>query len=415
MEFNSQALAVIGAGYGDEGKGMLVDVISRQYKTDDGESPIVVRGNGGSQAGHTVVTPDGRRHVFSHIGAGTFNDGITYLAENFLVNPISLDTEYEALVEMGCTPSIFINPNAKIVTLFDIMINRMVEQSRDVKHGSCGVGINEAVTRNLAGYGITVEMVLHDPVDTSSMLHLIKRDYVKQRLLALSIYTDENYAILQDIDVFALAKSYHILLRKRTISVNKNLHNSPMLMQANKLPIIIEGAQGLLIDEYFGTFPHVTRSTTGLPSAIKAASELARSEILPIYITRAYATRHGAGPLPYQDIDITDKPIVDKTNKCNDWQGEMRYAPLDLTLLDKFIKLDIERSRHIAQFFGVAIQRPMIVVSCVDQLGTYVNVVTRDGVVKLEPHALPKFISEYLGIGLFGISYGETADKFIKF
>jgi len=80
----NEANVVIGANYGDEGKGAAVDRLA----TEAGAQCLVVRFNGGAQAGHTVETPDGRRHVFSHFGAGSFAGARTFLSRFFVSNPI---------------------------------------------------------------------------------------------------------------------------------------------------------------------------------------------------------------------------------------------------------------------------------------------------------------------------------------
>ena len=77
---------VIGSLWGDEGKGHMTDILCSQNK-----NTLTVRFTGGAQASHTVVTPDGKRHAFRHFGAGTFADAKTYLAEEFIVNPVSLN------------------------------------------------------------------------------------------------------------------------------------------------------------------------------------------------------------------------------------------------------------------------------------------------------------------------------------
>ena len=81
---------VIGANYGDEGKGLATDYLASQ-----GTKSLVVRFNGGAQAGHTVVTPDGCRHVFHHFGSGVFAEADTFLSKFFIVNPILFRTEFE--------------------------------------------------------------------------------------------------------------------------------------------------------------------------------------------------------------------------------------------------------------------------------------------------------------------------------
>lgn len=94
---------VIGANWGDEGKGLMTDYFSQKPNT------IVVCSNGGAQRGHTVVTLDSIRHVFRHFGSGTFNGASTYLSEDFICNPIIFRQEYEELKNLGYAPKTYIN------------------------------------------------------------------------------------------------------------------------------------------------------------------------------------------------------------------------------------------------------------------------------------------------------------------
>jgi adenylosuccinate synthase len=86
------AYVVIGANYGDEGKGQVVHKLAKQNT-----NVTVVRYSGGAQAGHTVTTDDGKRHVFSHIGAGTFAGAKTWLSDEFIVNPVMFLKEHQLL------------------------------------------------------------------------------------------------------------------------------------------------------------------------------------------------------------------------------------------------------------------------------------------------------------------------------
>ena len=94
------AKIVIGLNYGDEGKGLMTDFFCRQFPATD--LVLNVRYNGGAQAGHTVVTEDGRRHVFSHFGAGSFSPNvITVFDKQFIINPILYVSERKKLEELG--------------------------------------------------------------------------------------------------------------------------------------------------------------------------------------------------------------------------------------------------------------------------------------------------------------------------
>ena len=137
---------VIGANFGDEGKGLMTDYFSQKPNS------IVVCSNGGAQRGHTVTTSDGIRHVFHHFGSGTFNHASTYLSEDFIVNPIIFKQEYDELMKLGYIPNVYINQNCMLTTPFDMMANQIIEENREKnKHGSCGLGIFETIKRYKAG------------------------------------------------------------------------------------------------------------------------------------------------------------------------------------------------------------------------------------------------------------------------
>ena len=129
-----EVFAVIGSGYGDEGKGLVTDSLSAS-------TTRVVRYNGGAQAGHTVCKANGIRHVFHHVGAGTFSGATTHLSKFFVVNPILANQELAELAQLGYNPVITVDLYAPVTTPIDMMINQAVEQQRgNNRHGSCGIG-----------------------------------------------------------------------------------------------------------------------------------------------------------------------------------------------------------------------------------------------------------------------------------
>lgn len=138
------AKSVIGANYGDEGKGLVTDALAYEAMNTYGNC-LVICNNGGAQRSHTVVLEDGTRHAFSHFGSGTFRRADTYLSEYFILNPIIFRKEYEELVKLGYEPKVYIDKNCRISTFYESFSNQMLEQSRKTKHGSCGLGIWETI------------------------------------------------------------------------------------------------------------------------------------------------------------------------------------------------------------------------------------------------------------------------------
>ncbi|WP_407307323.1 adenylosuccinate synthetase [Acinetobacter sp.] len=407
----TRAIAVIGANYGDEGKGLATDFFVRKYK-----APFVARGNGGAQAGHTVV--DGEdRYVFGHISSGTFAGAHTYLSAAFLLNPLVLAEEREELERMGYTPRVYAHGDCRVTTVYDMAINSLAELSRGVnRHGSCGMGINETVTRHQAGFYLDFN-TLHNYTETIEVMERIRLEWVPARLEKLGIRRDMFDQSSDDIKAQAEVIFGTFGIPSRSVASDlcmkamQNLSlNDPKRKMNHDDTVVIEGAQGLMLDEYLGEFPHVTRSVTGLASSVRAAAELGKTVVTPVYMTRAYCTRHGAGPLLYSGAGITDKELTDSTNLKNDWQGSIRYAPLDLASLKAFIKEDFTRGKLVAQTFGVEVDQPQMIVTCMDQLGSYVNVVSSRGkIVELKPEELLSFIANAVDMEIIGASYGPTA------
>lgn len=320
-----KAKVVIGSAYGDEGKGVFTDYLSSQQKDS-----CVIRFNGGAQAGHTVLTPDGKRHVFGHFASNSFlPNSKTILSQFFVVNPLLFFKEKFNLNNMGINPEVFVHENAYITTPFEMIINQWLENSRgDSRHGSCGVGFGETIQREEID---NIQFRIKDLNNVSTIILKIKDRFVNRvKELNLESFLNENQFVLnnQFINKF--------IIDCERFSSEINIYN--------KLPesenLIFEGAQGLLLDQNFGVFPHVTRSNTGLKNVIEIAEENNIDELSVLYATRCYTTRHGAGPLKNA---LNEKPyikIVDQTNIPNEYQGTLRFAYLDLDVLENTINRD---------------------------------------------------------------------------
>jgi adenylosuccinate synthase len=349
------AKVVIGANYGDEGKGLAVDALAAQ---DTGENTAVIRFNGGSQAGHTVTTPDGSRHVFSHFGSGSLTGAATYLSEFFVLSPLEFVVERAQLAAIGVTPEVFADPDAQVTTPYDVMINRWAEETRGTaRHGSVGIGFGETVERAERGHPLAVRHLSSDK-SLTEMLVGIRETWLPQRLAALGIdCTPERMAVAANDAVIARYLDDVAVMRAdvRVAGVDAVL---------NRPNIVFEGAQGLLLDQNRGhVFPYLTRSNTGLKNALEVAKDACIEQIDVTYMTRAYLTRHGAGPLRHEVPQLDYADIVDLTNRPNPWQGTLRFAPLDLDVLRDAIADDLGDAAGT----GIAVA-PGVGVSCIDQI-----------------------------------------------
>lgn len=401
----TKAIAVIGAGFGDEGKGLATDFFARHYN-----AKMVARGNGGAQAGHTVVDGE-NRHVFGHVGSGAFTRVPTYLSSGFITNPYVLNKELRDLAHIG-RQRIYVSPHARVTTLYDMAINSLIEIKRDKdRHGSCGMGINETVTRDAAGFHLDMQTVKDTAYGVEQQIIKIKDEWVPRRMQELGLSKEDfagNETAMRYMEYFDVRIDQVVddLMHYGDMML---LHNPKMFLD-HEDTVVVEGAQGLMLDEFLGDFPHVTRSITGLASSIRAAAECGKTTIRPVYMTRAYTTRHGAGELLYEGHPITDKSLVDQTNVPNDWQGTLRYAPLNLHALAWYIREDLKRGKHVGQLFGVEVLEPKLFVTCLDQLDEYVHIVTRNkDVLKMKSVKLLAYIEKVMGIEVCAASYGPSA------
>lgn len=345
------AQVIIGANYGDEGKGLMTDFFASQ---SPGHS-IVLRFNGGAQAGHTVVTPDGRRHVFSHFGSGSFLACPTFLTKFFIVNPMLFVKELKILNEKDVYPITFADPRAIVTTPFDVFINQVLESRRAAgRHGSCGVGINETVIRCLRNPDFkTTVRDLADPQFLSERLRKIADVWFPARLNELGIDSE-----LEQVKSFR--EKTEMIIERYLQDCGRFLSKTTIATRPPEcLQIIFEGAQGLLLDEArIDQYPHLTRSRTGLTNVVDLAKELGIDEINVTYVTRSYLTRHGAGPLANEE----SWSIKDDTNVPNAFQGTLRFAELDPAELSYSILLDLNQAR-----FRFPRINASIAITCLDQ------------------------------------------------
>jgi adenylosuccinate synthase len=287
--------AVIGIGYGDEGKGITTD-----YLCSHSNNTLVIRFSGGQQCGHTVFL-NGIRHVFSNFGSGTLRGVPSYWAKCCTVDPVGLIKELDILIEKGVQPLLYIDERCPITTPFDIYYNQELEKIN--QHGSVGVGVGATINREEKFYSLQFGDLYYEPVLR------IKLDEIKK------FY---NLKINNSLDRFF--QSVERIISSKNI---KPAYDFPYYGN-----YIFEGSQGLLLDPNIGFFPHVTRSCVSTKNILDTG-------INPeLYlITRAYQTRHGNGAMVGEDIPHNILINPNETNVTHPHQGEFRRALLNLDLL----------------------------------------------------------------------------------
>lgn len=321
--------AVIGANYGDEGKGLMTDFLC--YEALKAGSCLNVLTNGGAQRGHTVVTPDGKRHVFHHFGSGTFVGADTYIPNQFVVNPMAFMEEYKELDIVP--PSVFIDSLALMTTPYDMIYNTF-KMKQDGLHNSCGYGV------------YYTKMRYHDTIVNSTVQDFINANTTEERVKRLKNIRS-YYAYHMEKEKMGLNEKWKEIFYSDNLIHNFIYDFESMMYVSSVYPfdayqffnkydtIIFENAQGLLLDKdrdpKFGT-----SSNTGLKAVYDVLGH--KHSVEPVYVSRTYLTRHGDGELPRE----CEMNFADLTNVHNEFQGDLRYAPIDFESLYERIKKDSE-------------------------------------------------------------------------
>lgn len=387
---------VIGAAFGDEGKGLITHHLASRY----GRDALVVRFNGGAQAGHTVVASDSKRHVFHHIGSGTFAGAATYLSRFFVANPILFLEEIKELQLLKLNPPVYVDPACLITTPYDMLVNQILEDFRgDQRHGSCGFGFGETVERNQhAQFTLTVAD-LDNTDKIKATLQSIRKEWLPQRLKVLNILSlSEKWQSFIDSDDVLDFYIHNLESFLKLITVTQ------IDLTKTSYPVIFEGAQGLMLDQDRGWFPHVTRSNTGLKNVLDLVKHGSHTKINVVYVTRSYLTRHGAGPLPHELSLPPYEKVIDKTNITNNYQGPLRFAWFNLSLINKFIQADLALAASCARI------KHQLAVTCLDQVDDSMTFVENDKIYKASHESFLQKIAQKIGVSDIFCSYGPTSD-----
>lgn len=342
---------VIGANFGDEGKGLMTDYFCHQ-STPRGEKTLVVLHNGGAQRGHTVVTPDRNRHVFHHFGSGTLVGADTYLSEEFVLNPMIFRQEWGELESMKAIPKVYVNHTCRVTTPFDMILNQIIEESRDnARHGSCGMGIHETMIRDVCNYPIEMWF---DSSDEAKRYYLKEiRNYLSERLLDFGINKiPDNWKEIVNSDLLIENFISELNFMGRNISIRFDRFIEYYDCVA------FENGQGILLDQNnTAHYPHLTPSNTGIKNSLKIIAEMrCKPDIEVCYVTRTYLTRHGAGRLDGEcDKQEINPDMQDLTNVPNPHQGTLRYAKLVEKSLEERILKDFEPARKYGAKLSLAI------------------------------------------------------------
>ena len=328
------AVAVIGAQWGDEGKGKVVDVIAEKAN-------MVVRYSGGSNAGHTVINAMGtfKMHL---IPAGIFHsDVICIISNGVVLDPDVILQEIDELQSKGVPVShLFISDRAHLIMPYHILLDGLEEEARGKDAiGTTKKGIGPAYVDKVGRSGIRAGDLL-DKNNFKERLAIILKE--KNRLLT-KLYD------VKPLDLDEVYKRYCNYGDKLAPFLNETDMMIAEAIDQNK-NVVLEGAQGSLLDIDFGTYPFVTSSSTiaGGACAGLGLSPLKLDSVIGVF--KAYCTRVGGGPMPTELLDEVGEKIRQHAKEWGATTGRPRRCGWFDAVVGKF-------SMRINGFTSIAITR----------------------------------------------------------
>lgn len=275
-------VAVIGGQWGDEGKGHIVDMLANQAR-------MVVRYGGGNNAGHTVVNDRGtfKLHL---IPSGIFDPAIVnVIGSGVVIDPQVMIQEIQDLQGRGITThKLFISERAHVVMPYHIMLDQLQESARgDQKIGTTGRGIGPAYADKMSRTGIRIGDLLHEETLLGRLQVVLEE---KNRLLT-KLYGASPLSLH---DTYLRYMGYGRQLADYIADTHPIVHRA----LEKDLPVLLEGAQGALLDVDYGTYPYVTSSPPGAAGASQGAGIGPNAVNSVVGVFKAFGTRVGEGPFP---------------------------------------------------------------------------------------------------------------------
>lgn len=387
---------VLGALFGDEGKGVTVQWLCKTAM-DEGKTVAVVRFSGGPQAAHTV-RHNGMEHICSTYGSGVLLGVPTYYVAGSVFDPICAYNEWKVLSgKMDTVPDIKLMNYLPCITHYDVEANR--KDTKALTDGTCGKGVWACINRHNSR-----EYFMY----TYSQFLLFKhKDKTFQSVC-------DYYQTERDLDMDEL---YSNVCKERFFTV---FHDNRKLAEELKGydVVIFEGTQGLLLDAKKGFFPNVTATEVGLDPVMEYITHYEFGVTPEVYlITRTYLTRHGNGYEPRHALewDLSGKS---ETNVLNQYQGEFKTGAYERKLVERAVDrhtLDwFDRKMHIpfklvVTHMDVALKNGFFDLDNGDGSYIHTDIDENNGVAYVMDR-----ISECFDLDFKGLFYNDSPDSNIK-
>ncbi len=311
---------VFGTQWGDEGKGKVVDYYGEK-------ADIVVRYQGGNNAGHTIKIGDDV-FKFHLLPSGVVRGKISVIGNGVVVDPEVLIHEIEELRKRGIEPKLIISDRAHVIMPYHKILDGAEERFRGKKKvGTTGRGIGPCYSDKIARLGIRMGDLI-DPETLRERLEFLIQ--LKNRIF-------EAYGIPERLDVdevFEKYSEYGEYLKDMVRDTVEFLH-----MSMDK-EILLEGAQGAMLDVDFGTYPYTTSSST-IGGGASTGSGIPPSKIDEVIgVVKAYTTRVGMGPFPTEQENEIGKHLCEKGHEFGTTTGRARRCGwLDLVVVKHALRI----------------------------------------------------------------------------
>jgi adenylosuccinate synthase len=310
---------IVGAQWGDEGKGKIVDVLTQTFS-------VVARYAGGHNAGHTVII-DGKRFILQLVPGGILRPGcISVIGNGVVLDPLAFLREVAALRDAGVKvdDNLFISNRAQVILPYHRMMELGAENAPGrVKIGTTSRGIGPAYEDKMGRRGLRVA----DLLDRELLRTHIENACREKNMIAHALFNSEPLDADKMFQEYsAAAEKIAPFVRDTALFLNQAL--------AEGKSIVFEGAQGTMLDIDHGTYPFVTSSSATSGGAATGTGVPPTAIDTVIGITKAYCTRVGGGPFPTEALDVQGEELRKRGNEYGAVTGRPRRTGwLDLPLL----------------------------------------------------------------------------------
>jgi adenylosuccinate synthase len=326
-------IAVIGAQWGDEGKGKVVDLLAEKAR-------VVVRFSGGDNAGHTIINPSGK-FALRLVPSGIFySRTVCIIGNGVVINPAVLIEEMNLLNQRGvATDNLVISDRANLIMPYHILLDGLEEEWRGGQAiGTTRKGIGPVFADKVARYGIRTG-------------DLLNKEALMERLRAVLDYKNIILTKVYGANTLSLEEVYNQYcqygerlaphIRETTLMVEEALNRGEL--------VLLEGAQGTLLDTDFGTYPYTSSPSVAGQGCVGAGIGPTRiNGVLGVF--KAYCTRIGAGPFPTELKDETGDLIRERGHEYGTVTGRPRSCGWFDAVAGRF-------STRVNGFTGAAITR----------------------------------------------------------